>query len=122
MIISIINFYKGLQGKEIYIETVGFKSYAHYYYTDKSAPKKSDKLYQETLNYLNTQGINTAGELSEQQRNELNSFKKQWFLEGEIDKPVYLVYKITNTQGMDTNQNFKLVLNNGGFKVFKRGN
>jgi hypothetical protein len=117
---SIINFYKGLQNKEIYIETVAFKSYAHYYYTEKGVPKKSDKLYQETLNYLNKQGINTAGELSEQQRGELNSFKKQWFLEGEIDKPVYLVYKITNTQGMDTNQRFQLVLDKGGFKVFKR--
>jgi hypothetical protein len=42
-------------------------------------------------------------------------------LEGELDKPVYLVYKITNTQGMDTNQRFQLVLDKGGFKVFKRG-
>ncbi len=117
---SIINFYKGLQGKDIYIETVGFKSYAHYYYTQKSNPKKSDELYKETFKYCAQQGIDTIGQLSESQRGQVNSFKKQWFLKGDIDKPVYLVYKINHIEEMDTNRLFKLVMNKGGYKVFRR--
>ena len=117
---SIINFYKGLQGKDIYIETVGFKSYAHYYYTQKSNPKKSEGLHKETFEYCVQQGIDTIGQLSESQRGLVNSFKKQWFLKGEIDKPVYLVYKINHNEDMDTNRLFKLVMNKGGYKVFKR--
>ena len=117
---SIICFYKGLQGKDFYIETVGFKSYAHYYYTQKSVPKKSDELYKETFKYCLQQGIDTIGQLSESQRGQVYSFKKQWFLKGDIDKPVYLVYKINHTEDMDTNRLFKMVMNKGGFKVFKR--
>lgn len=117
---SIINFYKGLRGKDIYIETVGFKSYAHYYYTQKSNPKKSEGLYKETFEYCVQQGIDTIGQLSESQRGLVNGFKKQWFLKGEIDKPVYLVYKINHIEGMDTNRLFKMVMNKGGYKVFKR--
>ena len=33
---------------------------------------------------------------------------------------VYLVYKINHTEDMDTNRLFKMVMNKGGFKVFKR--
>lgn len=117
---SIINFYKQLQGKDIYIETVGFKSYAHYYYTQKQVPKKSDKLYHETNTYCKAHGIDTIGQLSEEQRGNINSFKKEWFLKGEIDKPVYLVYKIGSTNEIETYNQFKMVMNKGGFKVFKR--
>ncbi|MFM9943611.1 MAG: ArnT family glycosyltransferase [Bacteroidia bacterium] len=119
---SIINFYKSLQGKDIYIETVGFKSYAHYYYTQKSVPKRNDKLNQEILDYWTTHSTATLGQLSEEKHNEFNALKKQWFLNSEIDKPVYLIYKITNTQGMDTNSMFRLVLNSGGYKVYRRDN
>jgi len=56
------------------------------------------------------------------QRNLVNGFRKQWFLAGNTDKPVYLVYKITNLEGIDSNLRFKLVMNKGGYKVFKREN
>ncbi len=116
----IINFYKSLVGKNIYIETVGFKSYAHYYYTQKPAPNKNDALSKAVHEYSTTHGIKSKSKLSQSERDEINGFKMQWFLNGKIDKPVYLVYKITNTEGMDTMKSFKMVMNSGGFKVFKR--
>lgn len=117
---SIINFYKGLQGKDIYIETVGFKSYAHYYYTQKPIPKRTDNFYRETINYCLKHKIDTLGQLNEQQRDSVNRFKKYWFLEGEIDKPVYLVYKPIDSEGMDTNRKFIKVMDRGGYRVFRR--
>jgi hypothetical protein len=117
---SIISFYKKTGTEDAYIETIGFKSYAHYYYTQKPMPKANEQLNTETKNYCKQQAIDTIGQLSELQRNQVNGFKKQWYLEGEVDKPVYLVYKITNLEGIDTNSKFKLVFNEGGYKVFKR--
>jgi len=119
---SIISFYNQIKTENAYVETVGFKSYAHYYYTQKRLPNANDKLSIETRNYCKLQNIDTIGQLSELQRNLVNGFRKQWFLAGNTDKPVYLVYKITNLEGIDSNLRFKLVMNKGGYKVFKREN
>ena len=119
---SIISFYKSLQNKEVYIETVGFKSYAHYYYTQKPVPSKQDKMHKETMTYCRAKGIDTVGQLTEAQRNMVYAFKRDWMMNGEIDKPVYLVYKVGYPSDMDSNHTFKKVLDKGGFVVFKRNN
>lgn len=38
-----IEFYKSLQGKDIYVETVGFKSYAHLFYFQKPIPTTEER-------------------------------------------------------------------------------
>lgn len=37
---TVINFYKSLAGKDVYVTPVAFKSYAHYYYFNKPGPSK----------------------------------------------------------------------------------
>ena len=37
---SVINFYKSISGKDVYVTPVAFKSYAHYYYFQKPGPTK----------------------------------------------------------------------------------
>ena len=37
---SVINFYKSIAGKDVYVTPVAFKSYAHYFYFDKPGPTK----------------------------------------------------------------------------------
>jgi len=59
-----IAFYQSLSGKDCYVESLGHKSYAQYFYTN-TQPKTN-------INYTNI----------------------AWLLEGEIDKPVYFVVKI----------------------------
>lgn len=59
-----IEFYEYLSDKDVYVETIGFKSYAHIFY--------SNKQYQENI----------------------NSYDRMWLLSGEIDKPAYFVSKI----------------------------
>jgi len=63
-----IEFFKGLVNKDIYVETLGYKSYAHLFYTQKKLP-------------LNK-----------------NSYNIDWLLTGDIDKPVYFSMKITKKE------------------------
>jgi 4-amino-4-deoxy-L-arabinose transferase-like glycosyltransferase len=60
-----IEFYKYLSDKDCYVETLGFKSYAHLFYSDKK-PQENP-----------------------------NSYKLDWLTDGPIDKPAYFVSKIT---------------------------
>ena len=61
-----VEFYQGLQGKDVYVTTLGFKSYAHYFYSN------------------------------EQPSANINSTNEDWLLKGDIDKPVYFVCKINS--------------------------
>ena len=61
-----IEFYKSLQGKDCYLETLGFKSYAHLFYSNKKEPTNK------------------------------KSYDMDWVLRGAIDKPAYFVVKVTN--------------------------
>jgi hypothetical protein len=63
-----IEFYEYLQGKDCYVETIGFKSYAQLFYSHKQPPANS------------------------------NSFNSDWLLKGDIDKKAYFVSKITSLQ------------------------
>lgn len=56
-----------LKGKDVYVATVGFKSYATYFYFETPAGQRKE------------------------------SKDGHWLLHGKVDKPVYLVTKINNT-------------------------
>jgi 4-amino-4-deoxy-L-arabinose transferase-like glycosyltransferase len=71
---SAIEFYEELSGKECYVTTLGFKSYAHYFYFQQ--PDDQNK----------------------QRKN------KQWLLTGNIDKPAYFVSKITHKEAEQYDQ------------------
>lgn len=59
-----IDFYQGVKGKNCYVETLGFKSYANLFYFKKPVPAVP------------------------------SSDEHEWLLSGKIDKPVYFVTKI----------------------------
>ncbi|MBK9734923.1 MAG: glycosyltransferase family 39 protein [Saprospiraceae bacterium] len=65
-----ISFYKSLKDEDCYIETIGFKSYAHLFYSDKKPL------------------INPR------------SYDKNWLLTGNIDKPAYFVGKINTVENV----------------------
>ena len=67
---SIIDFYKTLSGKNVYVHVLGFKSYAHYFYPQ--IQPNSDNL------------------------NEKQKRNSQWLMKGDIDKPVYFVTKVVS--------------------------
>jgi 4-amino-4-deoxy-L-arabinose transferase-like glycosyltransferase len=85
-----IDFYETLQGKDVYVWPIGFKSYAQYFYTKKPASP-------------------VYGEADE-----------QFLLKGNITKPAFFVVKITNNGFDTTCNNCKLIKQEGGFKFYKR--
>ncbi len=86
-----IEFYEYLQNKDCYIETLGFKSYAHLFYSHKKEPANK------------------------------NSFILDWLLTGEIDKPVYFVSKITSAENILLNYPaIKEIYRKNGFVFFVR--
>jgi len=85
-----IDFYQSLQGKDVYVWPIGFKSYAQYFY----AKKPASPVY---------------GEADE-----------QFLLKGNIKKPAYFVVKITNTGFDSTCNHCALIKQEGGFRFYRR--
>jgi len=71
-----VDFYKSMQGKDVYVETLGFKSYAQYFYSDKQSISALEK-----QNSLDSEGNYHIDNL------------RDWLLKGNIDKPAYFVVK-----------------------------
>jgi hypothetical protein len=90
-----IDFYKSIQGQDVYVNTVGFKSYAHYFYF--RIPKYDNQRY-----YDEDYG--------------------QWLLSGDIDKTVYFVTKNQqrDIEDMQRYDSVKLLYKKGGFAFYKR--
>jgi hypothetical protein len=66
---DIVDFYKTLQGKNVYIQVLGFKSYAHYFYPRiQPSPTNEEKRKRDN----------------------------EWLMKGNIDKPVYFVTKVVS--------------------------
>jgi hypothetical protein len=63
-----IRFYESLKGKDCYVATLRFKSYAQFFYQGKRPPDNK------------------------------NSYDEGWLLTGPIDKPAFFVCKITRVQ------------------------
>ncbi|MEO6705111.1 MAG: hypothetical protein ABIN04_04585, partial [Ginsengibacter sp.] len=85
-----ISFYETLQGKDVYVWPIGFKSYAQYFYAKKPA-------------------YPVYGEADE-----------NFLLKGNITRPAYFVVKITNIGFDSTCNNCTLIKQEGGFKFYKR--
>lgn len=86
---SAIEFYESLQGEDAYVRPYRFKSYAHYFYT--RMPNWENENYRDM----------------------------NWLMEGPIDKPVYLISKITK-KDLAEHPNFSLIESKGGFDFYKR--
>lgn len=85
-----INFYQSLQGKNVYVWPIGFKSYAQYFY----AKKPATPVYGET--------------------------DEDFLLRGKITRPAYFVVKITNIKFDSTCNGCTLIKQEGGFNFYRR--
>lgn len=86
-----IEFYTYLQKKDCYVETIGFKSYAHLFYSAKK-PQSNP-----------------------------NSYNMDWLLKGPIDKPAYFASKITSLEEIRQNYpDLKELYRKNGFVFWKR--
>ena len=85
-----IRFYESKKNEDCYIQVVGFKSYAQYFYGEKKIVKNSA-----------SRDIN-------------------WLISGNIDKPVYFVTKITMEDKVKELSKFEKVGEENGFIFFRR--
>ncbi len=86
-----IEFYTYLQAKDCYVETIGFKSYAHLFYSNKQPQANK------------------------------NSYQIQWLLKGPIDKPAYFASKITSLENIKRDYpDLKELYRKNGFVFWKR--
>jgi 4-amino-4-deoxy-L-arabinose transferase-like glycosyltransferase len=85
-----IEFYKSKADEDCYIITHAFKSYGHLYYAQKRKVTN------------------------------LDSHNKQWLLEGPVDKPVYLVAKITRAEELSNYSQLEELYRKNGFIFYKR--
>jgi hypothetical protein len=85
-----INFYKSISGQDAYVTTIGFYSYAPYFYFQKMPGGNSE------------------------------SSNKEWLLNGEIDKPVYIVAKSTEKEMLDKHPDCRFIKQEGGFIFYYR--
>ena len=87
---SAIDFYKSLEGKNVYVWPIGFKSYAQYFYTKKTASP-------------------VYGEADE-----------NFLLKGNITRPAFFVVKITDTNFDTTCNGCSLIKQEGSYKFYRR--
>lgn len=85
-----INFYKRLVGQDVYVTTVGFYSYAPFFYFQKM-PEENIK-----------------------------SSNNEWLLNGDIDKPVYMVAKSTSNNFFNKRPDCTFIKQEGGFLFYCR--
>jgi 4-amino-4-deoxy-L-arabinose transferase-like glycosyltransferase len=91
-----VAFFEELQGKDVYVHVLGYKSYAHLFYTRKTPPS-------------DTQYYDKSGRVNE-----------AWLLEGRVDKPVFFVCKITAAERYEALPQLEEIGRKNGFVFFRR--
>ncbi|OSZ78411.1 hypothetical protein CAP35_09185 [Chitinophagaceae bacterium IBVUCB1] len=85
-----IEYFKSFQGKDVYVHVLGYKSYAHLFYTHKQ-PQSNDMYDNEA-----------------------------WLLEGKIDKPAYFICKIIDADKYKAYKELRETGRKNGFVFFER--
>jgi 4-amino-4-deoxy-L-arabinose transferase-like glycosyltransferase len=85
-----ITFFKAHAQEDCYILPYDYKSYAHLFYAEKRQPQKV--LHDDY----------------------------DWFIQGEVDKPTYIVAKFPSKKGLDTLPQLQFLYARNGFVFYKR--
>ncbi len=109
-----IEFFEKRQGEDCYVETVGYRSYAQYFYSKKQAYTSAQKIKIDTV----LMGGSSQPDTLTTKQKELNF--SQWVLYGNIDKPAYFSIKIQNKQMLDTLPELNKLYEKNGFAFYKR--
>ena len=87
---TVIDFYEAKQGQDVYIEPIGYKSYAHLFYFRKQPPTNP------------------------------NSNREDWLINGPIDKPAFFVTRNINIDQYRYNPNLEIIREEAGFVFLRR--
>lgn len=85
-----IEFWKSKAGEHVYVETLGYKSYAHFFYAQTQPDAASEALFSEFMAAKDEVKKGTVIG-AEQKR----IWKHDWICQGKIDRPAYFISKNT---------------------------
>jgi 4-amino-4-deoxy-L-arabinose transferase-like glycosyltransferase len=103
-----IDYFKSFEGQDIYVQVLGYKSYAHLFYTRKEKP--ANPLYYKKEIIPTKEGASIASYVP----------NEQWLLTGQVDKPAYFICKSPDA---DTFRRMPTLVETGarnGFVFFRR--
>jgi len=116
-----IEFYESVQDENKYVVTVGFKSYAHYFYAQTKQLNSSDSLYHYKERVLNELlENNSVNRLDSKQKKQFDHKILEWMKNGNIDKTIYFVSRINWKHPLDDHRNIDKLYNKGGFVFYSR--
>ena len=117
-----VAFYEDISKEKKYLTTVGFKSYAPYFYSEVDHLKKVDKLYQKKSEILKKYfSANSLNDLNRLQKNKFNGYVLSWLINGEVDRTVYFVSKKSKPILLLQNaKNLELIKDKAGYQFYKR--
>ncbi|MFL2565355.1 MAG: ArnT family glycosyltransferase [Parvicellaceae bacterium] len=117
-----VSFYKDISKEKKYLTTVGFKSYAPYFYSEVDHLKKVDKLYQKKSEILKKYfSANSLNDLNRLQKNKFNGYVLSWLINGDVDRTVYFVSKKSKPILLLQNaKNLELIKDQAGYQFYKR--
>lgn len=110
-----IQFWEGLQGKDVYVQPLGYDTYAHYYYA-RIQPW-----------YVNTSPEFAAFLAENKDQYQQNAptdwfehLQRDWLVDGKIDKPAYFCCHIKKADEYAKHPDFEKIGEDGGFVFFRR--
>lgn len=108
-----IAFIKKLQNEKVYIETLGYKSYAQYYYGSVMPVGDTASFRHFTDSTRNLYEGMASRDIPNQQY-------KAWLMNGNIDRPAYFISKIQTKDEFVAHPNLELLGQDGGFVFYRR--
>ncbi len=100
-----IDYFKSFDGKDVYVHSLGYKSYATLFYTNRQPA--TDPHYQSIR-------VDKKGKEIQPEANE------KWLLYGNIDKPAYFICKIQDSTKYVASSQLTEIGSSNGFVFFKR--
>lgn len=100
-----IVYFKSFIGKDVYVHPLGYKSYAHLFYSQK-LPSANPAYYRLVKSDVGASTIVDANE--------------DWLLSGPIDKPAYFICKVTDAADWRRLPQLEEVGGRNGFVFFRR--
>lgn len=86
-----IEFWESKAGEKCFVETLGYKSYAHFFYAEtQPLDENANRLFDEYVTAR--EDMQNQAFISPEQMREL---KRDWMLRGKIDRPAYFISKNT---------------------------
>ena len=119
---SAVSFFREISNEKKYLTTVGYKSYAHYFYSELDELKLTDSLYIKKNDILRYNfESNSLNDLDRKEKSRLNSHILSWLINGEVDRVVYFATKNNKPiKQLENAKNLEVVKNFGGYKIYKR--